>query len=784
MINASSEFRTLVSSNHTLLVRARLRLADGTVEELSGSDLMGVSMEEATSSDGSFDIGAAVIGSATVTLQNFGAQWDACDFTGASIALWVGKELAGGTTEWLRRGTWWVDQPDSYGGTIGLSCLDALSRLERPWAEAGVAFPATVGEVAEACCRAGGVALGSADFPGHDALIPATAAVPDGSTCLDVLRWAAQVAGCFARATPEGRVALGWYDLSALEGEDWLDGESFDGGEPSYGSGSDADGGTFDDYSTGDAADGGTFDANRERAHLYSFTRLAVATDDVVVTGVSVTAQDEATDGGTGAKGGTTLEGAEGYVLAVGGNPLVPYGQDAEVAARLAARVVGMRFRPFSGTFSSDPTLEAGDAAVVTDRRQNSHRTVVTRVSLTVNGGMVVACSAKSASRNSAERAGAATSAYVAARKDTDRKLSSRDLAIRDLGQRLDESGGLYHTEETLADGSTVFFVHDKPTVAESRVIWKMTAEAVAVSTDGGKTYATGLSADGTALLNRIYAIGLDASYINTGELDASNVRIKNLMQIGSDETGLKLSDNSIVFNAFGEESLEISPTTVHLKTVVLKNDDGTPLLKVTGPGSSTYTSDFYPPNPHIGKCHIEPLSDGTGYRAWYSVTLSIYDPKSGGDTVFSRTDTIKMLRTDPTYSADERVFRIPLYVSNTVKISIWFSSAPSTDNTCDSAVSVTLSPTGNYLMKLNNATYSTWDSVVGAAIVDKRNDVTFLTNKNYMALLNYGRTYTGSVNIPYVRGNTMRNYLMQFDHGLLYEFKILTPTDPGFVMP
>lgn len=784
MINASAAFRRALADNHTLLVRGTLRLAGGEEVELSGSDLMAVSMEEATSSDGSFDIGAAVIGSASVTLQNFDARWDAYDFAGASLALWVGKALAGGTTEWLRRGTWWVDQPDSYGGTVELSCLDALSRLEVPWGSAGLAFPATVGEVSEACCRAGGVALDSADFPGHDAAIPATATVPDGSTCLDALRWAAQAAGLFARATPEGRVAMGWYDLSALEGEDWLDGEGFDGGTPSYQSGDDADGGTLADYSMGDRADGGTFDSSRDRPHLYAFSQLTVGTDDVVITGVSVTAQDEATDGGTGSPGGTTLVGSEGYVLSVEGNPLVPYGHDAEVAKRLAARVVGMRFRPLSGTFPSDPTLQAGDAAVVTDRRQNSHRTLLTSVSLTVNGGVRVACSAKSASRNSAERAGAATSAYVAARKDTDRKLSSRDLAIRDLGQRLEDSGGLYHTEETLQDGSTVFFMHDRPTVAESRVIWKMTAEAVAVSTDGGKTYATGLSADGTALLNRIYAIGLDASYINTGELDASNVRIKNLMQIGSDETGLKLSDNNIVFNAFGEESLEISPTTVYPKTIVLKNDDGTPLLKVTGPGSSTYTSDFYPSNPHIGKCHIEPLSDGTGYLAWYSVTLSIYDPKNGGDTVFSKTDTIKMLRTDPTYSADEHVFRIPLYISNTVKISIWFSSAPSTDNTCDSAISVTLSPTGNYLMKLNNATYSTWDSVVGAAIVDKRNDVTFLTNKNYMALLNCGHTYTGSTNIPYVNGNTMRNYLMQFDHGLLSDFKILTPTDPGFVMP
>ena len=144
MIAASNEFRTLVSSNHTLLVRGVLRLADGSEVELSGSDLMAVSTEEATSSDGSFDIGAAVIGSATVTLQNFGAQWDACDFTGSSLALWVGKELPDGTTEWLRRGTWWVDQPDSYGGTVELSCLDALSRLERPWGEAGLSFPTSV----------------------------------------------------------------------------------------------------------------------------------------------------------------------------------------------------------------------------------------------------------------------------------------------------------------------------------------------------------------------------------------------------------------------------------------------------------------------------------------------------------------------------------------------------------------------------------------------------------------------------------------------------------------
>lgn len=765
MIDASSEFRALVSSNHTLLVRARLRLADGTVEELSGSDLMGVSMEEATSSDGSFDIGAAVIGSATVTLQNFGAQWDACDFTGASIALWVGKELTDGTTEWLRRGTWWVDQPDSYGGTIGLSCLDALSRLEVPWGSAGLAFPATVGEVSEACCRAGGVALDSADFPGHDAAIPATATVPDGSTCLDALRWAAQAAGLFARATPEGRVAMGWYDLSALEGEDWLDGEGFDGGTPSYQSGDDADGGTLADYSMGDRADGGTFDSSRDRPHLYAFSQLTVGTDDVVITGVSVTAQDEATDGGTGSPGGTTLVGSEGYVLSVEGNPLVPYGHDAEVAKRLAARVVGMRFRPLSGTFPSDPTLQAGDAAVVTDRRQNSHMTLLTSVSLTVNGGVRVACSAKSASRNSAERAGAATSAYVAARKDTDRKLSSRDLAIRDLRQRLDDSGGLYHTEERLSDGSTVFFMHDKPTVAESRVIWKMTAEAVAVSTDGGKTYATGLSANGDAVLNRIYAIGINADHITTGTLDASAVSVRNLMRVGDDASNIGLGAGAITFNSSGVTDLSIStkPYTTH--TYIKYADGPRPLMNsVTGEDDcGTAFSDVLQ---YDGTKF--PYMDGGGYKAYLNVQLT-YN-RSNGITDASGSSTLSkeaVLDVDRNGSASVVMapFKVTVGITNehVLRIKVEFDTA---------AEFVAYYKLWGIKVRYSNA----------ARVTDIRTSSgdRVVSSENFSEVLD-GKAKTCLLSMPYQHGNQMVNVRMTFSGGILTGLESVTPTDDSF---
>ena len=60
----------------------------------------------------------------------------------------------------------------------------------------------------------------------------------------------------------------------------------------------------------------------------------------------------------------------------------------------------------------------------------------------------------------------------------------------------------MYKTEEILDDGSSVFYMHNKPTIGESQTIWKMTADAFAVSTDGGKTWNAGMDSSGNAVVN------------------------------------------------------------------------------------------------------------------------------------------------------------------------------------------------------------------------------------------------------------------------------------------
>lgn len=120
-------------------------------------------------------------------------------------------------------------------------------------------------------------------------------------------------------------------------------------------------------------------------------------------------------------------------------------------------------------------------------------------------------------------------STVTAVQKDVTR-LNTKTAAYKIAEQRLTslmaQSFGVFKTEEVLADGSTVYYMHDKPTLAESANIWKMTGDAFAVSSDGGKTWSAGLDASGNAVMNILSVIGIEASWINADNLSAISANI------------------------------------------------------------------------------------------------------------------------------------------------------------------------------------------------------------------------------------------------------------------
>lgn len=526
MLNTSIEFQSLASAGARPLIKAKLFLANGGSVDLTGDDFMEgtPSFTRATSSSGSFDIGAAIVGSFSCTLNNFDGRFEEFDFKDSRIVAQVGFELSDGSIEWLRMGTYWTDQPASYGEVIALSCEDSMVKFDVPYDGVATRYPATAATVVSDICERAGVPLLTQLFSNSTVVFQTRP--KDGCSCRDVLSWAAQATGNFARITNDDRLMIGWYDPSVFDAEDWVDGGEFDGGTPSYESGDDVDGGNFTDYSSGDDVDGGTFTFG-DVVSISAYTSISVYTDDVAITGIRVTASDEVmSDGSRGRDGETSMVGSDEYVIDISGNPLIGYGQAAETARRIGARCVGLVFRPFDATCHGTPVAEPGDCAVITDRKDNAHRSFITSATYKVGGSASYSCSAEPPLRNASYSQGALTKAVLGMDGKIEQERTAREAALQRLNDDLESASGMY-SDTVTEGGASTWYIHDKRepdgqkpgTFSASKFVWKINAAGFGMSVNGGKSYQFGLDKWGSAILNTIYAIGLDASYINTGAL-------------------------------------------------------------------------------------------------------------------------------------------------------------------------------------------------------------------------------------------------------------------------
>lgn len=518
MLNTSFEYKRLAQQGVRHYIKARLVLADGQDMELTGDDFMDTnpSFFQATSSSGSFDIGAAITGSFSATLNNSDRRFDEIDFTGAKLIVSIGIEVASDEIEWLRKGTFWIEQPSCYDAVIAIECKDSMIFFDVPVSEVGLSFPIQAANAAADICAHCGVPLQSMAFANASTVLRCDEDELD-MTCREAISYIAQATGNFARITNEDKLEIGWYDITAFDDEDWLDGDRFDDDNP-YSSGDTANGGDFDDYASGDAYDGGSFDSGKI-ANVYAYSSASVMTDDVVVTGLKVTAQDQVSeDGSKGDYGETAFIGEEGYVLTVEGNPFITYGNADSFAAIIANQVMGLRFRPFDVACFGDPRVEPGDAVTITDRHQNVHRSFLTSVTYKIGAYAVYKCDAEAPLRNTGSYSSVLTKAEKTAKKLVQAEKTARENAIDRLNEDLADSAGMYTTEK-IENGATTYYMHDKKELAQSQFVWKINSAGLGISVDGGKKFEFGIDKWGTAILNSIYAVGINADYITAGSL-------------------------------------------------------------------------------------------------------------------------------------------------------------------------------------------------------------------------------------------------------------------------
>lgn len=530
MLTLSPAFRRELYHDRRRYLRfADITLSDNTVLHLINDDLWenGFSINDAVSSDGNFDIGAAIINSAKLSVKNLDDQYTAYDFKDARVVLYVGL-LIGENVERVRKGTYIVDEATYNGASINLSMLDNMSKFDKPYSESTLHYPATLATIVRDACTRCEVTLNTYEFPHSDHIVQAR---PDDEamTYREVISYAAQIAGCFARCNVNGQLELKWYDQNTLENFDSnnTDGGSFDNGTPRYSTGATLNGGSFNPWNTGDAEDGGAFGSYPGVHIIPSTFSHDLGVDDVVITGVTVLVKTQNQNSETAIVSYTS--GSAGYLISIEENPLITTDTGQTIANWLGIQLIGLRFRRGTINHLSDPAIEAGDCAIVYDRKGIHYPILISSTNFAPGGAQRSTSSAQTPARNSAQRYSIETKNYVQLRNEIRRERSAREQALLEFARRIAESPGLYTTVETTQSGASIFYMHDMPTLASSSIVWKMTAEAWGVTThyNGADTvWNGGMTVDGDTITRILTAVGINVDYINiTGRLTDAQSR-------------------------------------------------------------------------------------------------------------------------------------------------------------------------------------------------------------------------------------------------------------------
>lgn len=508
--------------------------ASGEKIPISDSELWanGFEVNDSTSSNGTFTIGALIAGKLKIKLNNIYEDYSKYDFDKASVTAYVSKSFSDGTSEKLKIGEYRVSETSYDGSLITLTCLDNINNFNREY-DSNLSYPATAYEVVRDACIKCDVPFTMARFDNSDYVINEIPSDNQKLTYGQVIAYILQLSGLWGKCGHDGELLIGWYDMSQFGSQNY-NGGTFSTKTTPYSDGDTLNGGNFTDYSSGDSVDGGTFTETRNYHNIYTQKDLNVATDDVVITGVkvTVTSKEDKT------KDVNALAGKEGYVVSISDNPFISAEKAQTVANYIFKKIGGMRFRPLDATLLSNPLIESGDVALVTDRKQNTYSCFISNRAFTVGSGTKISCDAENASRNSADKFSNETKAIVQARKVAQAQLSVYDKQMQLLTQLMSQSLGLFKTEQVQEDGSIIYIMHNKADLNSSNIQWKMTANGMAVSSDYGKTWNAGIDKDGNAIVNIMSAIGINFDWAHGGTLTLGGEDNTNGKQYVKDANG------------------------------------------------------------------------------------------------------------------------------------------------------------------------------------------------------------------------------------------------------
>ncbi len=464
MINVSNQLLKESEDNQGYYVTANVTLADGTKLTLNKEDfyLDGNGIVDSADSS-SFPVGVAVEKTATLSLVNDENQFSGYSFNRAVFAIYMNLELLDGKIETFKRGSFIVCKKPTIDEEIDLTLLDYMSKTDRSY-DTNLIFPCTARELLRDSCQTCGIVVGDASFTNDDFQIMKK---PTSTTHRAVIGMIAALAG--------GNARIDENDLLRIVSYPKIDKNNFTG------------------------------------IKLHSVDDVQTDTDIITVTGVKYTSEEQ-----------DYIYGSNDYMITLKGNQLLS-GNEANGVKRIGKLLIGFQLLPFS--LSSIPVgyITFGDAIRFEDYRGNVYWSYATDIEFLFADSTNVSCKAKSVEEQETEYPNENRVLVEQAKEEVHQRMSGYDVKLKQMNNLAANTLGFYYTEEIQDDGSIISYRHNKPTLEESKIIYKTTADGFFLSIDGGNTWKAGFDSNGDAVLNILYAIGIRAEWINTRGLKAED---------------------------------------------------------------------------------------------------------------------------------------------------------------------------------------------------------------------------------------------------------------------
>lgn len=551
MLPFNEEFRT--GESKITQIRLSVLLKSGTLLSLTEEHVLlgGFSRDSSTTVDGAFTIGAAVTGKITVSIDNSSNTFSIYDFRGAVITASLGGILSDESGQLVQVGIYTVDEYTYDGCNITLTAYDNLQKFDVPCQNTTVTFPRTIKQLIDQACSVAGVTLANTSIPNGGFSITKKPAQWDTMTWHDVLAYCAQMACCFVKVLPDGRLYYSWY-LDSVFNTVTLDGGTFDTNTTPYSDGDTASGGDFT-YTDTEILDGGTFGDRDDYHVLGSIFDMSVDTDDVLITGVSVVLDPTNNiDANENTTEYVKTLGNAGYVIRIENNPLIETTTAANsICQYLYNYIVGMRFRPLSSSILENPSVEAGDVALLVDRYNNTHRCFLSHVVYMTGAATTVTCDAESSKQNLRYRYTEGEKTRALAHRTYEIAITNAESAMQTIMSAVATTMGLYKFEEPDGHGGTIYTFGNNRSLPQSQIRWRFSAGALMVSSDYGAHWNGALTASGVAVLQQVYAVKVNADNIVAGTISGraisgGSITGSNVTIGGSNANGyLKILDSN-----------------------------------------------------------------------------------------------------------------------------------------------------------------------------------------------------------------------------------------------